>query len=51
MLRPRLAQANKEVFKLEKALEATEGQMSSFQDIARRQIKLLEDELKAAKKS
>ena len=46
-LRRRLDEATKSVFKLEKALEIKDGQLDTFINTARRQIRALEDDVRA----
>ncbi|GBF95327.1 hypothetical protein Rsub_07755 [Raphidocelis subcapitata] len=46
-LAPRLSEASKNIMKLEKALEIKDGQLDVFLSTARRQIKALEDDIRA----
>lgn len=48
MLRARLAEAEKDVFKLERLVQETERKLTSYQTTAERQIELMADALKKA---
>jgi chromosome segregation ATPase len=45
--RPRLDAATRDVLKLERALEIKDGQLDTFVNTARRQIRALEDDIRA----